>query len=228
MAMKAKVTMAMLVALAIDMNEILALSPGIGYVKAKKKKLPGKMDEDDLRDELDDEITGLLPGERKNRELDNKDESNLSDESWDTLFAMNVKGVPAGEDTSDDDGDDDNDGNEGEEPVVSKKKVTKKKAASKPVTKKKVVEKEEPKKPVTKKKVAKEEPKAPAVKKKVAKKVAGAPSNKEAVYKLWKKGKGETDVKKLHKAIKGAVKDTTIKSWLSAWDNGKNLPGCAS
>jgi len=47
-------------------------------------------------------------------------------------------------------------------------------------------------------------------------------SNKAQVYRAWKKG--ETDLEKLSKVVKGAVKETTIKGWLGSWNKGKNLP----
>lgn len=59
-------------------------------------------------------------------------------------------------------------------------------------------------------------------------KAAKGPSNKEIIYNLWAKGKGETDPAKLGKKVKDAVKTTTIKSWISSWNRGQNLPGCAS
>jgi len=62
---------------------------------------------------------------------------------------------------------------------------------------------------------------------KVPKAVKG-PSNKEIIYGLWAKGKGETDPAKLGKKIEDAVKTITIKSWISSWNRGQNLPGCAS
>jgi len=53
-------------------------------------------------------------------------------------------------------------------------------------------------------------------------------SNKAIVYGLWKKGKGETDPEKLAKAVKGAVKTTTIAIWIHAWGRGKDLPAIAN
>jgi len=53
------------------------------------------------------------------------------------------------------------------------------------------------------------------------------PSNKEVIYLAWDQGAGESDPEKLLKKVKGAVKLTTIKSWMSMWGKGKGLPSCA-
>ncbi len=60
------------------------------------------------------------------------------------------------------------------------------------------------------------------------KKETSGPSNKEQVYKLWKKTTPDkADADKAFAAVKEAVKLTTIRSWMAAWKNGKNLPACA-
>lgn len=50
-------------------------------------------------------------------------------------------------------------------------------------------------------------------------------SNKALVYQAWEQG--ETDENKLHDLIDGRVKLSTVKSWLSGWKNGRNLPAIA-
>ena len=50
-------------------------------------------------------------------------------------------------------------------------------------------------------------------------------SNKAIIYLAWKDG--ETDVAKLSKKVKGAIKDSTIKIWVGMWKNKKNLPAVA-
>lgn len=49
-----------------------------------------------------------------------------------------------------------------------------------------------------------------------------SPSNKWIIYQAWKKGEKESI--KLYSLIHQNVKETTIKSWISQWNNGKNLP----
>lgn len=66
---------------------------------------------------------------------------------------------------------------------------------------------------------------APKSKSNGEKKAPGEPSNKSVVYSFWKKG--EVDVIKLRKAVKENVKENTIKIWIQAWKNGKNLPASA-
>ena len=56
-------------------------------------------------------------------------------------------------------------------------------------------------------------------------KILGKPSNKQTVYAAW--NKGETDVQKLYSLVKKQVKESTIKSWIGAWKNKKNLPAGA-
>lgn len=70
--------------------------------------------------------------------------------------------------------------------------------------------------------------KTAAAKKTKAPKAKSGPSNKEVVYLAWGKGKGMTDPAKLGKKVNGNVKESTIKSWISSWNRGQNLPGCAS
>jgi len=50
-------------------------------------------------------------------------------------------------------------------------------------------------------------------------------SNKGQVWQLWNKGKSQAD--DLSNIIDGAVKLTTIKSWIRQWKKGKNLPAIA-
>jgi hypothetical protein len=101
--------------------------------------------------------------------------------------------------------------------------------SEKPKKSEKIQEKKEEKKVATKKKAAakKKAAKKAAAKKKAtpAKKNEG-PSNKEKAYKLWKNGKGIKDPEKIQAKVPD-VKVNTIKGWLNAWANGKNLPACA-
>jgi hypothetical protein len=53
-----------------------------------------------------------------------------------------------------------------------------------------------------------------------------ADSNKGRIYLAWKAG--EADVKKLHTVVTGAVKENTIKVWITMWSKSKNLPAVAS
>lgn len=51
-------------------------------------------------------------------------------------------------------------------------------------------------------------------------------SNKAIVYLAWKQDGIENEVE-LGALVKNRVKDTTIKSWISQWKKGKNLPAIA-
>lgn len=53
------------------------------------------------------------------------------------------------------------------------------------------------------------------------------PSNKELVYKAWKKSKEKAEPAELYKEVEGEVKELTVRSWISAWKRGQNLPACA-
>lgn len=53
------------------------------------------------------------------------------------------------------------------------------------------------------------------------------PSNKEVVYKAWKKAGDKADAEKLAGLVADAIKLTTVKSWISSWGRGQNLPACA-
>lgn len=53
------------------------------------------------------------------------------------------------------------------------------------------------------------------------------PSNKLQVYTAWKKSKGKSDVPTLHGIVNEAVKETTIRGWVSQWGKGENLPAGA-
>jgi len=59
-----------------------------------------------------------------------------------------------------------------------------------------------------------------------AEKKAG-PSNKARVWKLWTKNPEKFDAEKAFAAVDEAVKLITIRNWVSAWKNGKNLPAVA-
>lgn len=50
-------------------------------------------------------------------------------------------------------------------------------------------------------------------------------SNKAVVFKAWKSGQKNID--DLHAEVHEAVKKNTIKMWMNAWKNGKNLPATA-
>lgn len=52
-------------------------------------------------------------------------------------------------------------------------------------------------------------------------------SNKGRIFSAWKNGEGEADIAKLNAMVNNAVKESTIKGWISAWKNGKNLPAIA-
>jgi hypothetical protein len=58
---------------------------------------------------------------------------------------------------------------------------------------------------------------------------AKQPSNKERVYKLYLKSteKSPKEAEDLMAKAKVDVKLNTVRGWISAWNNGKNLPGCA-
>lgn len=64
---------------------------------------------------------------------------------------------------------------------------------------------------------------------KAKKEKEGGPSNKEQVYRLWEKSKDKSPAKseEYHKKVGESVKLATIKSWISAWNRGDNLPACA-
>ena len=53
---------------------------------------------------------------------------------------------------------------------------------------------------------------------------AKGPSNKSLVYQKWDKSGRKETPEKLYTLIKQSVKLSTIKSWIQAWKNGKNLP----
>ena len=50
-------------------------------------------------------------------------------------------------------------------------------------------------------------------------------SNKAIVYEAWKSN--ITDVKELAARVNNRVKETTIRTWISQWKKGKNLPAIA-
>lgn len=50
-------------------------------------------------------------------------------------------------------------------------------------------------------------------------------SNKAIVYQAWKSN--ITDVKELAARVNNRVKETTIRTWISQWKKGKNLPAIA-
>jgi len=167
-----------LVALAKDLNKCLVEEDSAIDLEQGKKSLLAQIKAN--ADEIE-------KSELKARELDNDDEPNLSDESWDALAELGygeVKEDENGSEENDGDGDENAD-NEGEEKVAEKKTAAKKIAAKKPA------------------------------KKTAATKKDKAPSNKAVVYTAWKKGKGETDPAKLFKLVKKAVKEATIASWLN-------------
>ena len=88
------------------------------------------------------------------------------------------------------------------------------KASKKKKGKGKTKTKEEPKK-------GKGKEKAPAKSKEKKEK---KPSNKAKACELWDGGKGITDAAKLSKKLKGAVQESTLKSWLASWAKGNRLP----
>lgn len=90
---------------------------------------------------------------------------------------------------------------------------------------KKPAVKKDAKKPAAKTTEKKAAAKKPVVKKAAASKEPKGPSNKLLVFQAWKHGKGETDVAKLVKHVKGGVTEGTVRGWISGWGKGKNLPG---
>ena len=50
-------------------------------------------------------------------------------------------------------------------------------------------------------------------------------SNKAIVYEAWKSN--ITDVKELAARVDNRVKEVTIRTWISNWKRGKNLPAIA-
>lgn len=56
------------------------------------------------------------------------------------------------------------------------------------------------------------------------------PSNKERVYRQWEKSSEKSPQEAealMAKAKVTEVKLTTVRGWISSWNNGANLPGCA-
>ena len=56
------------------------------------------------------------------------------------------------------------------------------------------------------------------------------PSNKERVYRQWEKAEDKSPKQAealMAKAKVEGIQLHTVRGWLSAWNNGKNLPGCA-
>ena len=69
--------------------------------------------------------------------------------------------------------------------------------------------------------------KIPAQKKKTATKKKATPkkkSKKQIVFTAWKNGAGITDPQKLVDRVKGAVKISSVRTWMSWWRHGKQLP----
>lgn len=108
-----------------------------------------------------------------------------------------------------------------------------------PVKKKKIVKGLKPGKekateetPVKKKKVVAEPTPEPVKKSKKTepvkkpKKEAGQPSNKEIIYKAWMKSKKKATTDELLQLVDGAVKEGTVKGWVSSWNRGQGLPAC--
>ena len=50
-------------------------------------------------------------------------------------------------------------------------------------------------------------------------------SNKAIIYEAWKSN--ITDIKELAARVNNKVKETTIRTWISQWKKGKNLPAIA-
>ncbi len=55
----------------------------------------------------------------------------------------------------------------------------------------------------------------------------GQPSNKEKVYRAWQ-ADANTATDQYAKIVGDQVKMSTVKSWISSWKRGQNLPGCAT
>lgn len=60
---------------------------------------------------------------------------------------------------------------------------------------------------------------------------AEGPSNKEKVWRLYEKlankEKAAEKASDFHEKIGKGVELNTVRAWISAWNHGKNLPGCA-
>ncbi len=78
------------------------------------------------------------------------------------------------------------------------------------------------KKPATSKTPKEKKPRQPR---------AGGPSNKEQVWKMYEKvsnkDKAGEKADEWFEKVNKQVKVTTIRGWISAWNRGQNLPGCA-
>lgn len=152
--------------------------------------------------------------EAEGGQLYNEDQELLEEDTWEYLTdTLELEPKPAPTKSDDD--------KPTKAPGVQKKKeeaeMAKKKAKKEKGKKKAAVTKDA--KPVKKK--------APAAKKKKTEKKLSGPSNKEKVYKLWNAGKIKKP-EKLHAKIDEAVQLSTISGWIKAWENGKNLPACAT
>lgn len=177
----------------------------------------------DKAGELDDDMVDFYEGEPW-KELPDEDEEELESESEEECICETEE--------TEEELEDEVVGEEPEPEVVAKTKVkqkTKKKVVEKIAKGKKVVVKKEqpkPEKPVKKKVINKPAAGKKVVTKPEAKKTTDfSKSNKAIVYLAWKDGM--EDVVKLHKKVKEAVKEGTIRGWLSQWKRGENFPAIA-
>jgi len=110
--------------------------------------------------------------------------------------------------------------------VIDKANATADKKAQKEVDD--ASKREDDRKAEKKSKVVKEAKKAePKEKKAKGPEEEKAPSNKQKIYQLYQKVSKEkalTHTEKWFKQIEEAVKLSTIRGWVSAWNKGKNLP----
>lgn len=77
---------------------------------------------------------------------------------------------------------------------------------------------------------SKSKPEQPAKDKPAKAKPERTPSNKERVYRQWEKASEKSPKEAealMAKAKVTEVKLTTVRGWISSWNNGANLPGCA-
>ncbi len=186
-----------LVAAAKDLNETLGLEPAIDTKPGKKNA------------HLEDKI-------KEASKLVNPDEDELEEGTWEVLKGLDI-------DVSTSNGEQEEEEQEEEEQEEQEEEEQEEEEQEEEEQEEEEQEEEEPE-PEPAKDKKKDKGKAKPTKE-GKKKKSGELSNKAKVYQAWQKN--ETDVTKLSKLVSGAVKETTIKSWMNQWKNGKNLPAIA-
>lgn len=220
----------------ITRDDAVAVFQAIGMKSAdswNRKKLAEKLrsihelvdettscDDEDLDEKLDDLVAAAgagqeikivrkysdpVPAPAAEDEADDEDDFDEVDEEEDDTEEE------VDEEEEADDDDDEEDEEEDEEPEA--KKPAKKKS---------------PKKASKPTKAAKKSPK----KSKAAKASSNGkePSNKQKVYAIYARIKGDRDPKTIYEklvkesGVGDAVKETTVKTWVSQWNHGKHLP----